>query len=174
MIGTLPAVQIRFYAKTGDSRMARRNFSMIEYFNRRADSWTPRLAFRGETKADWEAWRGAALETLIDVLGEFPEPVDPAPEVVYSVEDNGLVRERVIFDSEEHMSVPCVILKPADMPNDGSSPAILCSHGHGPFGKEPVAGNASSEAMRANIVEAQLQLRRANGSQGFSDDKSRP
>ena len=167
MIGTLPAVQIRFYAKTGDSRMAHRNFSMIEYFNRRADSWTPRLAFRGETKADWEAWRGTALEKLIDVLGEFPEPVDPAPEVVYSVEDNGLVRERVIFDSEDHMSVPCVILKPADMLNDGSSPAILCSHGHGPFGKEPVAGNASSEAMRANMARHNYNYAEQMARRGF-------
>ena len=132
--------------------MARRNFSMIDYFNRRAESWTLRLAFQGDTKADWEAWRGAALEKLLELLGDFPAPVDPAPEVLYSVEDDGIIRERVVFDSEEFMSVPCVVLKPADMSSDGTAPAILCSHGHGPFGKEPVAGNASSEDLRANMT----------------------
>ena len=132
--------------------MARRNFSMIEYFNRRAERRTPRLSFDGDAKADWEAWRAGALQKLVELLGDFPEPVDLAAEVLYSVEDNGLIRERVIFDSEEYMSVPCVVLKPADMPNDGTAPAILCSHGHGPFGKEPVAGNASSEGLRANIA----------------------
>ncbi len=131
--------------------MAHRNFSMIEYFNRRAESWTPRLAFRGQTGADWERWRGEALEKLLELLGDFPEPVDLAPEVLYSIENDGLVRERIVFDSEEHMSIPCVVLKPADLPNDGSAPAILCSHGHGPFGKEPVSGNASSVALRENM-----------------------
>ena len=70
---------------------------------------------------------------------------------LYSIEDDGLIRERVVFDSEEHMSVPCVVLRPAGMPSDGGAPAILCSHGHGPFGKEPVAGNRSSSALRSNL-----------------------
>ena len=132
--------------------MARRNFSMIDYFNRRAESWAPRLAFRGETAADWLEWRAVAQAKLLELLGEFPEPVDLAPEVIYSVEEDGIIRERLVFDSEEHMSVPCVLLKPAGMPRNGSAPAILCSHGHGPFGKEPVAGNASSAPLRENMA----------------------
>ena len=147
--------------------MARRNFSMIEYFNRRAESWTPRLAFRGDTKSDWEAWRGQALEKLLELLGEFPEPVEPASEVLYSIEDNGLIRERVLFDSEEFMSVPCVVLKPADMPDAGTAPAILCSHGHGPFGKEPVAGNASSEGLRSNMARHNYNYAEQMARRGF-------
>lgn len=131
--------------------MARRNFSMIEYFIRRAENHSPRLAFQGESKSDWEAWRSLAEEKLLELLGTLPEPVDLAPEVLYSIEDGGLIRERVVFNSEEFMSVPCVVLKPADMPNNGTAPAILCSHGHGPFGKEPVAGNTSSADLRANL-----------------------
>lgn len=128
---------------------------MIEYFNRVAEERKPRLSFDGIAAADnhaWRQWRDAALPKLRELLGEFPQPVDLAPEVVYSVEDNGLIRERVVFDSERHMSVPCVVLRLADMPSDGGAPAILCSHGHGPFGKEPVAGNATSEALRANMA----------------------
>ena len=147
--------------------MARRNFSMIDYFKRRAESWTPRLAFQGDTQADWEAWRVEAREKLLEVLGDFPKPVDLAAEVLYSVEDDGLIRERVVFDSEEHMSVPCVVLKPADMPNDGTAPAILCSHGHGPFGKEPVAGNATSEAMRANMARHNYNYAEQMARKGF-------
>ena len=37
--------------------MAHRNFSMIEYLNRRAEDWTPKLSFRGSTQEDWLAWR---------------------------------------------------------------------------------------------------------------------
>ena len=147
--------------------MAGRNFSMIDYFKHRAESWTPRLAFQGDTRADWEAWRVDARDKLLEVLGDFPKPVDLAAEVLYSVEDDGLIRERVVFDSEEHMSVPCVVLKPADMPSDGTAPAILCSHGHGPFGKEPVAGNATSEAMRANMARHNYNYAEQMARRGF-------
>ena len=132
--------------------MAHRNFSMMDYFNKRAENWTPELSFRGSAKADWESWRTEALEKLQELLGDFPEHVDPAAEVIYSVEDRGLVRERVVFDSEAHMSVPCIILRPVDLPADGLAPAILTCHGHGPFGKEPVSGNATSLDLADNIA----------------------
>jgi hypothetical protein len=131
--------------------MAKRNFSMVEYFNKIAEDWQPELAFRGSTREEFEQWHEEAYAKYMELLGRFPEPVDLDPEVVYSIEEDGIIRERVIFDAEEHMSVPCVVLRPADMAADGASPAILCSHGHGAFGKEPVAGNASSPELRDNI-----------------------
>ncbi len=133
--------------------MAKRNFSMIEYFNQIAKDWQPLLSFQGSTRADFEKWQAEARAKYFELLGDFPQPVDLDAEVIYSIEEDGLVRERVIFDSEEYMSVPCVVLKPADMPDDKSGAAIICSHGHGPFGKEPVAGNASTPALAANIAQ---------------------
>ena len=124
---------------------------MVEYLNRRARDWQPLMSFRGSGRADWEQWREAAGAKLLELLGTFPEPVDPAPDVVYAVEEDGLIRERVIVDTEADMSLPCVVLRPADMPEDGAGRAILCSHGHGPFGKEPVAGNRSTPELDANI-----------------------
>jgi hypothetical protein len=132
--------------------MAHRNFSMIEYFNRRAQDWQPQLSFRGSSRKEWEQWHEAAAARYMELLGEFPRPVDLAAEVIHTIQEDGLIRERVIFDSEEFMSVPCVVLRPADMPADKSGRAIVCSHGHGPFGKEPVAGNATTPELRANIA----------------------
>jgi hypothetical protein len=125
---------------------------MIEYFNRRAVDWQPLLSFQGTTEAEWAAWREKAYAKYVELLGEFPQAVDLAPEVIYSIEEQGLIRERVVFDSEAFMSVPCTVLRPADMPADRSGRAILCSHGHGPFGKEPVAGNTTTPELRANIA----------------------
>jgi len=133
--------------------MARRNFSMVEYFNKRAKDWKPLLTFRGRTKDDWRKWHRKARRKFFELLGDFPEPVDLAPDVVFSVEEDGLIRERVVFDSERDMSVPCVVLYLPDMPRNGKGRAIICSHGHGPFGKEPVAGNKSSPEMAANIAQ---------------------
>ena len=147
--------------------MARRNFSMVEYFKRRANDWTPSLSFEGETVADWEAWQYEALARLVELLGDFPKRVALDPEVIYAVEDDGIIRERVIFDSEEHMSVPCVALRPAAMRPDGTAPAILCSHGHGPYGKEPVVGNASSEGLRVNIARHNYNYAEQMARRGF-------
>jgi hypothetical protein len=133
--------------------MAKRNFSMIEYFNQRVKDWTPELHFTGDSKAAWQAWHEEALSKLQELLGDYPEPVALVPDVVYSIEHDGLIRERVVFDSEAHMSVPCVVLKPTDMANNGQGRAILCSHGHGPYGKEPVAGNRSTPELVANIAQ---------------------
>ena len=132
--------------------MAHRNFSMIEYLNRRAKDWQPQFSFTGSTEAAWTKWRRTAHTKYMGLLGEFPTPVDLSPEVIYSIVEDGLIRERVIFDSEEFMSVPCVVLRRADMPADRHGRAIICSHGHGSFGKEPVAGNTTKADLRANIA----------------------
>ena len=133
--------------------MAHRNFSMVDYFNRLAAEHEPELSFRGSTRDEWQAWHGAARARLEELLGPRPAKVDPAAEVVYSVEEDGLVRERIVLDTERHMSMPCVLLRAAGMRSDGSNPAILCSHGHGTFGKEPVAGNRTTAALRADIEQ---------------------
>jgi len=132
--------------------MAKRNFSMIEYFNKMAEHWVPLLSFQGSSLAEFEDWQAKASEKFFELLGDFPEPVDPEPEVIYAVEEpSGLIRERVIFDSEAEMSVPCVVLRHKDMEADGSNGAILCSHGHGFYGKEPVSGNKTTADLRASI-----------------------
>ncbi|MFP4027394.1 MAG: alpha/beta hydrolase [Candidatus Brocadiia bacterium] len=123
--------------------MAERNFSMIEYFNRLAAEHVPEMSFQGETEQDWRDWREKGFPKLKELLGSMPEPAELNPEVVYGVEENGLTRERVVIDTEEHMSVPCVVLKPVDMADDGANAAIVCSHGHGLYGKESVTGNRS-------------------------------
>lgn len=78
----------------------------------------------------WDEWRARAREKFLELLGAFPDRVDLDAEVEYSVRDGDLVRERVVFDSEEFASVPCVVLRPATMRPDGSNPAIICCNGH--------------------------------------------
>ena len=147
--------------------MAKRNFSMIEYFNQRAKDWEPLLTFKGSSREDWKTWNEKALAKLVELLAEFPAPVALEPDVIYSIEMDGLIRERVIFDSEEHMSVPCVVLRPVDMPPDGKGRAILCSHGHGSFGKEPVSGNRSTPELVANIAKHHYNYAEEMARRGF-------
>ena len=130
--------------------MTTRNFSMQAYWENKVENFTPKLHFCAQTET-WESWRQTAHAKYMDLLGTFPDPVPLEAEVESSVEDDGLIRERVVFNSEPFMSVPCQVLRPKTMAADGTNAAILCSHGHGPFGKDPVAGIRSSDEMSANI-----------------------
>lgn len=116
-----------------------RNFSPRAYWDAIAAEHTPELSFGQGGQEDFEAWHERAYPKLGELLGRFPEPVPPDPEVEYSLELDGLIRERVVFDTEAHMSIPCILLRPKEMQPDGENPAVLCVHGHGP-GKDPVAG----------------------------------
>ncbi len=130
-----------------------RNFSMQAYWEHLTKGHRPLLRFAGEDRADWQSWHEEALIKLQDLLGPFPEAVPLDAEVEYSVEDGDFIRERVVFNSEAYMSVPCQVLRPKAMAADGSNAAIVCSHGHGPFGKDPVAGVRSSPEHEANIAQ---------------------
>lgn len=128
-----------------------RNFSMRTYWERITQDHEPELAFRGATEAEWAEWHAAAHARYMELLGQFPVSIDLDPTVEYSIEDQGLIRERVVLHTEEHMWMPCQVLRPSGMAADGTNAAILCSHGHGPFGKDPVAGIRSSPEMEENI-----------------------
>lgn len=130
-----------------------RNFSMQAYWEKEASSVTPSLKFAGQTEGDWERWRAEALPVLLGLLGEFPEPSPLEPETEYAVDECGLIRERVVFNSEAFMSVPCHLLKPAEMQPDGRNPAIICCHGHGVFGKDAVSGFRHSKDVSENITQ---------------------
>ena len=132
---------------------SRRNFSMQAYWEHLVQDFEPLLRFKGSSQAEWQAWREKALPKLLELLGDFPQRVPLNAEVESSVVDGDLIRERVVFDSEDFMSVPCQVLRPVGMRADGSNAAILCSHGHGPYGKDTVAGIRSSPQHEANIAE---------------------
>ena len=120
--------------------MKKRNFSMTDYWNSLADNWEPKLKFKAITKKDWKSWNEEGTNKLLELLGEYPQKVALNAEVEYSVEEGDLIRERVVFDSEGFMSVPCQVLRPKNMVSNGQNPAILCCHGHGTYGKDVVAG----------------------------------
>ena len=134
--------------------MSERNYLIHEYFMKKIENYEPELAFKGKSQEDFKSWHRVALEKLKEIVGEFPNRVPLNSEVLSTEECDGLIREKIVFDSEEFMSVPCYVLRPKDMTMDKSNAAILCSHGHGfnaQFGKEPVAGFATSPKMKEEL-----------------------
>ncbi len=129
--------------------MSKRQFSMQVYWDKMAQELEPQLRYKKDLA--FSEWHGRTLAKLLELMGSFPAGVNPEAETEYSVEEEFFVRERVVFDTEEHMSVPCQVLIPKSMKKDGTNPAVLCVHGHGSFGKDPVAGLVSTPEHQADI-----------------------
>ena len=92
------------------------------------------LDFRAQTEAEWRTWRASLREKIETLAGMTPPPpsCDLAPTVVERTElaDDGLIREKVIYQSEPDVWVPAWLLHPRNPPAT-RLPAVLALHGHG-------------------------------------------
>ena len=98
---------------------------------------------------DFDAWRERCHSRLGTLLGPMPAPVPPDLEVVEVTACDGYRREKIVFDTEDTMSVPAYLLVPDDRTGPGS--AVLAIHGHGP-GKALVCGLETTEAPNGDYA----------------------
>lgn len=128
-----------------------RNLSIDAWFNQRAAQHQPLHRFSGTTRDDWLKWRKTLCPALIQSLGRFPIKVPLRPEVLAEWTEDGLIKQKIIFDVEEGLSATGYLFRPEQ--RIGRLPAILCCHGHGLGGKEPVMGMRSTPELAAHIAE---------------------
>jgi dienelactone hydrolase len=131
--------------------MSLRNLSPHQMFERLALEHRPAYRFAGQTPDDVVAWQRDALPAVLATLGDFPARVPPNPQLLAEWEHDGLVKQKWLIDVQEHLSATCLVNRPRHLPAGRRLPALLCWHGHGPFGKEPVMGNDSSPELRDSI-----------------------
>jgi dienelactone hydrolase len=96
-----------------------------------------------------DAWRVRCRARLTRLLGPWPHPVPLRLETLEQVPCDGYRRDKVIFDSEDTMSVPAYLLVPDGRTEPG--PAILACHGHGP-GKALVVGLETTDAPHGDYA----------------------
>jgi predicted peptidase len=94
-------------------------------------------------------WRERCRARLGQLLGPVPDPVPLELETTESVACDGYRRDRIVFDTEETMSVPAYLLVPDGRVAPG--PAVLAAHGHGP-GKALVCGLAETPAPNGDYA----------------------
>jgi dienelactone hydrolase len=87
--------------------------------------------------SSFEPWRERFRLRLDQALAPWPDPVPLDLEVTEEVACDGYLRQRVVFDTEDTMSVPAYLLVPDGRRSPG--PAVLAAHGHGP-GKSRICG----------------------------------
>jgi dienelactone hydrolase len=98
---------------------------------------------------EFGAWLARRRSRLVDLMGPLPDPVPPNLETLESVPCEGYRRDKVVFDSEDTMSVPAYLLIPDDRVQAG--PAVLACHGHGP-GKSQVVGLEHTDAPNSDYA----------------------
>ncbi|MFW5798307.1 MAG: alpha/beta hydrolase family protein [Planctomycetota bacterium] len=131
--------------------MTLRNMSPQEMFVRMAAEHTPTHAFAGKSKKNVSTWKRKTRPKVLATLGDSPEAVDPNPQHVATWNHHGITTQRWIIDVAPHISATLLVNLPGGLGKNEKRPAILCCHGHGPFGKEPVMGNGTSPALREKI-----------------------
>ena len=126
-----------------------RTFDPMTHLRAVYDGITPEYAYRATTPDEHAAWEQALRGKLIELLGGFPEEVEPlAPEVLEVVGFPDYVRTRLVFNTRPLMSVPAYLLLPKNV--RGRIPGIVCLPGHGP-GKNTIIGYDDNGMPRGQI-----------------------
>jgi dienelactone hydrolase len=97
----------------------------------------PECFFKGSTREDFEKWQERFRERFSSCVGPLPERVPLKIERLWVVEEGGLRKEKILLYTAPDTWVPAIVLRPLDRDVKGSLVAI---HGHGRWGKDPVAG----------------------------------
>ncbi len=104
-----------------------------------------------DTKS-FEKWRDELKNKIRELLGKFPQPSELKPQLCSTEDCENFIREKYIIQTEEDCWMPLYLLTPKSA--KGKLPAILCCHGHGPYGKDPVAGVHFNQSERIANIKA--------------------
>ena len=118
----------------------KRNFSDWAYWRLHLDAISDTDPCPLDSLAtDLAPWLARVRARLDALLGPRPATVPLDVETTESVDRGTYQRERIVFDTEQTMSVPAYLLVPHARRDAPPGPAVLAIHGHGP-GKSLVCG----------------------------------
>ena len=126
--------------------MSFRKISPQHMFEQLALEHKPLNRFTGRTPADFAKWKRSTLPAVLATLGDFPDKVPPNPLLLAEWEHDELIKQRWLIDVGRHISATFQINRPKGLKKNERRASILCWHGHGAFGKEPVMGNEGTPA----------------------------
>ncbi len=98
---------------------------------------------------DFAEWKNNTKPQVIATLGELPEKVPANGELIAEWTDGKIRKQRWIIDVAKHISATMLVNYPAGAA--GLSPAIMCCHGHGPYGKNVVMGHGGGDEFEAEV-----------------------
>lgn len=113
------------------------------------DRYARQDAFRGSTAEELQRWQETARDTLWELIGRrYMENCPLNPKRLERVRlENGIVREKVLLQTEALVWMPVYIL----LPPEASGDCVICLPGHQGGGKYSVAGCYDIPAVKEKI-----------------------
>lgn len=143
-----------------------RNYSIYRRLLMLAEQHCPRLRFNGDSPETWRLWHETLLPEVLASLGKTPERVPLNAERIDEVEEDNLLLSRIVFDVEPGLSAVAIVCRPIQSMGC-RHPAILCCHGHGPYGKDAVMGRRDASPLGAFIKQANNDYGRQMARRGY-------
>lgn len=112
--------------------------SVKDVLQQSAVNLAPALSVDGLWGSDIPQWREDLRKKLWELLGGPGEAVDPEPETVMTVEEDGITRSLLRYQTEPGVTTSAWLLRPVSA-DDAPRPGFLALHGHG-RGKDDVLG----------------------------------
>jgi hypothetical protein len=128
-----------------------RNFSINQYFMHLGRNHRPRYRFAGTTRTAFDQWHAELHPQVIATLGRMPTKVPLNPETQCEITEDGLLKQSVVLDVEDGLSVTAFVFRPQHF--TGKLPAIICCHGHTPHARRDIMGFEPSEMHNAYGLE---------------------
>ena len=147
--------------------MSFRNLSPQGMFETLAFRHQPECRFQGQSREDFTSWKSATLPVVLATLGDFPGRVPLNPQLLAEWEHDGLIKQKWLIDVQEYLAATLLVNIPTGLRSGERRPAILCWHGHGPYGKEAVMGNDSTPELQDNIKRHNYDYGRQMAHKGF-------
>lgn len=109
------------------------------------------MLFQGESADDLHEWQKRFRAQLNDLLGSHNPPERWKVEEEDRTELEDHTRYELLLTAEGVPSVPIYLLIPKGAAQGGRLPAVLCVHGHGPFGNHAIVGRRDLDGAAENI-----------------------
>ena len=112
------------------------------------------MVFQGSTAKDCKLWQSEFKAKLEELLGDSapPKTWKVTVEEVAKLDDHE--RHQILLESEGIPSVPVYLLIPKTLPKGEKAPGVLCVHGHGEFGNDPIVGRTDLPGVKQAIQKS--------------------
>ena len=111
------------------------------------------LLFRGRTRQECLAWQEAFRAKLEELLGDCSPPAKWRIEQQSQRQLADHSRIELVLHGDGALSVPVYLLTPNGVSQTRPAPAVVCVHGHGAYGNDPIVGRTDLEGVADAIAK---------------------
>ncbi|MBL7043857.1 MAG: acetylxylan esterase [Pirellulaceae bacterium] len=109
------------------------------------------MLYQGNSAQECRSWQDTFSGKLAELLGDSTPPKKWHATEESRADCGDHVRYELLLEAEGVPSVPVYLLIPRKLATGQRVPGVLCIHGHGSYGNDPVAGRTDLEGVPKDI-----------------------